>query len=86
MLFRSDQVLGLGQGNVLSGEFSNNVSVAYKIEDGAVVGRVKNTMIAGNVFDILEENITLSSKSEWVGGELKGPAIMVDGLSVIQKD
>ncbi len=81
-----DQVLGLGQGNVLSGEFSNNVSVGYRIEDGAISGRIKNTMIAGNVFDLLERDLVLASESQWVGGDLKAPAIAVDGLSVVQKD
>ncbi|MBS3813460.1 TldD/PmbA family protein [Candidatus Bipolaricaulota bacterium] len=81
-----DQVLGLGQGNVLSGEFSNNVSVAYCIEDGAISGRVKNTMIAGNVFNLLQDNLVLAGQTEWVGGDLKGPAIAVDGVSVVQKD
>ena len=44
-----EQVIGLGQGNILSGEFSNNVSVGYLMQYGKVVGRVKNTMVAGNV-------------------------------------
>lgn len=80
-----DQVLGLGQGNVLSGEFSNNVNVAYKIEKGVITGRVKNTMIAGNVYDLLQGPLTLSRERSWVNGGLKTPAIGVDGLSVIQK-
>jgi len=43
-----DQVLGLGQGNIISGAFSNNVQLGYKIEKGKIVGRVKDVMIAGN--------------------------------------
>ncbi len=79
-----DQVLGLGQGNVLSGEFSNNVNVAYKIDKGAIAGRVKNTMIAGNVYDLLQGPVTLSQEPLWVNG-IKTPAVGVDGVSVIQK-
>jgi PmbA protein len=41
-------VLGLGQGNPISGEFSVNVHLGYKIENGEVVGRVKDVMLAGN--------------------------------------
>jgi PmbA protein len=33
-----DQVLGLGQGNIISGAFSNNVQLGYKIEKGKIVG------------------------------------------------
>lgn len=80
-----DQVLGLGQGNPLSGEFSNNVSVAYKIENGEVVGKVKNTMIAGNVYDLLESGVDFGRDADWIGGGLKTPPITVDGVNVVQK-
>ncbi len=80
-----DQVLGLGQGNLLSGEFSNNVSVAYKIEDGAIVGKVKDTMIAGNVYQLLEDGIELGKETEWVGGQLAAPPIVMDLVNVVQK-
>ena len=37
-------VMGLGQGNPISGEFSVNVQLGYKIENGEIVGRVKDVM------------------------------------------
>jgi len=42
-----EDVLGLGQGNVISGAFSNPLSLAFKIEKGEIVGRVKDA--AGKV-------------------------------------
>jgi len=80
-----DQVLGLGQGNPLSGEFSNNVSVAYRVEDGEIVGKVKNTMIAGNVYNLLESGVELGREVDWIGGSLRTPPITVDGVNVVQK-
>ncbi|MCF7875588.1 TldD/PmbA family protein [Candidatus Bipolaricaulota bacterium] len=80
-----DQVLGLGQGNVLSGEFSNNVSVAYKVEDGAITGKVKDTMIAGNVYKLLKQNLELGKEAEWVGGGLFAPALRLDDVNVVRK-
>ena len=81
-----DGVLGLGQGNVLSGEFSNNVSVAYRIKDGLIKGRVKNTMIAGNVYDLLREQlIGLGNNREWVYGALKLPSLAVDNVHLVHK-
>lgn len=78
-----EQVIGLGQGNVIAGEFSNNVSVGYLVRRGEIVGRVKNTMIAGNVYDVLRNRlIALSNQPEWVYGLLYVPAIAVDGISV----
>ncbi|MFQ6118146.1 MAG: TldD/PmbA family protein, partial [Candidatus Bipolaricaulia bacterium] len=79
-----DQVIGLGQGNVASGEFSNNVAIGFYVRDGEVQGRVKNTMIAGNVYDLLKDKlIELGSELEWVYGLFKSPPILVDGVSVV---
>jgi PmbA protein len=79
-----EQVIGLGQGNILAGEFSNNVSVGFLVRKGEIVGRVKNTMIAGNVYDLMGEKlIALSDRAEWVYGILRAPAVAVDGVSVI---
>jgi len=50
-----EKLLGAGQGNTLSGDFSGNVLLGYKIEEGQVVGRVKDVMISGNVFELLKE-------------------------------
>ena len=79
-----ESVLGLGQGNLASGEFSNNVAVAFKIEDGKIVGRVKNTMIAGNSYNLLKNNlIVLGNNPMWALGAVNTPAIAVGGVSVI---
>jgi PmbA protein len=78
-----EAVLGLGQGNIQAGEFSNNVAIGFKIEKGKVVGRVKNTMIAGNVYDLLKDHlVALASEPEWTSGSIQTPAIVVDGVSV----
>ena len=79
-----DQVIGLGQGNVASGEFSNNVSVGFYVRDGEIQGRVKNTMIAGNVYQLLKDRlIALGSEPEWVYGLFKTPPLLIDGVSVV---
>ena len=80
-----ESVMGLGQGNPISGEFSVNVALGYKIENGEIVGRVKNTMLAGNVYDALKEDIILSAESEWVNGWLKAPAILIPALNVVSR-
>jgi len=50
-----ESLLGAGQGNTLSGEFSGNVLLGYKVENGEIVGRVKDVMISGNTFTLLKE-------------------------------
>jgi len=59
-----DQVLGLGQGNIISGAFSNNVQLGYKIEKGKIVGRVKDVMIAGNAIEELKNIAALGDKAK----------------------
>ncbi|MEA1870808.1 MAG: TldD/PmbA family protein [Candidatus Bipolaricaulota bacterium] len=79
-----ESVLGLGQGNITTGEFSNNVAVAFKIEKGKIVGRVKNTMIAGNAYTLLKDHlIALSSAARWAHGTVHTPAIAIDHVNVI---
>jgi len=79
-----EEVLGLGQGNVIAGEFSNNVELGFLVRRGQVVGRVKNTMIAGNAYELLREHLlALSAEPRWVMGWLHTPAIALDRVSVI---
>ena len=80
-----DQVLGLGQGNIISGAFSNNVQLGYKIEKGKIVGRVKNVMIAGNAIEELKSIAALGDKSKWIEGKYKFPHIYLKSLSVSAK-
>jgi PmbA protein len=77
-------LIGMGQGNILAGEFSNNVGAGYLMRRGEVVGRVKNTMIAGNVYELLRDNVlALSDEREQVFGAFTTPAIVIDSVSVV---
>jgi PmbA protein len=78
-------VLGLGQGNPMSGEFSVNLHVAYKIENGEVVGRVKDVMLAGNTYTALKNIMAIGDTAEWAGGTLLTPPIQIANLSVIAR-
>lgn len=80
-----DQVLGLGQGNIISGAFSNNVQLGYKIEKGKIVGRVKDVMIAGNAIEELKNIAALGNKAKWIEGKFKFPYIYLKSLSVSAK-
>ena len=80
-------VMGLGQGNPISGEFSVNVLLGYKIENGEVVGRVKDVMLAGNVFDALNDIVAIGDEAEWIGEWFGGsfPHVQVGKLSVVAR-
>jgi PmbA protein len=77
--------LGLGQGNVISGVFSNNLDLAFKIEGGEIVGRVKDVSIAGNIYQDLRHIEALSRESEWVYGGMRLPYILLPELNVVTK-
>jgi PmbA protein len=77
-----DQVLGAGQSNVLAGEFSVNIDLGYKVEQGKIVGRVKDTMVAGNIFEAFSNLVDLSDRPEWVGSSAYVPHILFAGLGV----
>lgn len=77
-------VLGLGQGNTQSGAFSNNVGVGFAVRGGRVVGRVKNTMIAGNAYNVLKDGIrTIGGEAEWAFGTLHVPPLVTTGVTVV---
>ncbi len=77
-----DQVLGAGQSNILAGEFSVNIDLGYKVEQGKIVGRVKDTMVAGNIFEAFCNLVDLSDRPEWVGSSAYVPHILFAQLGV----
>ena len=80
-----EQVMGASQGNILGGEFSGNVLLGYKVENGEIVGRVKDTMVSGNVYQVLRQVIAIGDKGKWVGGHLWIPHLYCPDLAVAAK-
>jgi PmbA protein len=74
-----DQILGSGAG--ISGEFSINVELGYLVRHGQVTGRVKDTMVSGNVYAALKQGVELGNDGEW-NGCCWTPSLIVEGLSV----
>ena len=81
-----ERLLGAGQSNILGGEFKANVLLGYRVQNGEVVGRVKNTLISGNVYSTLQDIQGLEKDAHWVGGALKTPAIYCGNVAVATKD
>lgn len=78
-------LMGADQGNVLGGDFSGNVLLGYKVENGKMVGRVKDTMVSGNIYQVLNNIAAVGSEARWVGGSLFTPYLYCPGLSVASK-
>ena len=77
-----EELIGANQGNLLAGEFGGNVLLGFKVEKGEIVGRVKDTMIAGNIMDVLSRVAAIGSDARWVGGGLRTPSLLCDDVYV----
>jgi PmbA protein len=80
--------LGAGQSNLLAGDFSANIALGYKIENGRIAGRVKDVMISGNVYDMLKDKVVeLSEDQEMVvtRGSFITPAILFKDVNIAGK-
>jgi PmbA protein len=75
-------LMGAEQGNVLGGDFSGNVLLGYKVEKGEIVGRVKNTMVSGNIYQLLKNITATGDRPEWVGGMLHTPHLYFPAVAV----
>ena len=73
-----DQILG-GNGGI-SGDFSINIDLGYRVQNGRVIGRVKDTMVAGNVYTALKQLVALGGDADW-NGSCYTPSLIVEGLS-----
>jgi PmbA protein len=75
----------LGGSAGISGDFSINVDLGYRVKKGQIVGRIKDTMVAGNVYSVLKQLVELGGDAEW-NGSCHTPSVIVEGLSVIGKN
>ncbi len=80
-----EQLIGADQGNVLGGNFGGNVLLGYKVENGEIVGRVKDTMISGNIYQVFKQHIGIGCEARWVNGVLWTPYLYCPRLSVSAK-
>jgi len=87
------QLMGVHTMNAATGDFSLNISEGYYIEKGKIKHSLQNTMVAGNLFEILK-NIQAYGKiqSEAYAGEGSAtttyhmPEILVKELKIIGKN
>lgn len=87
------QINGILLGDLIGGDFSGSLEIAFLIRDGERVGRVKNSMIAGNFFKLFKDQvIDLSREQEWGGtfggcsGSFLLPWVCLDGVDISGTD
>ena len=79
-----DDLIGVGQGNVIGGGFSHPVGLAYRVQGGEITGRVKDAAVAGNVYDLLKRIAGFGTDGRWLGSRWS-PSLRLDGVSVARR-
>ncbi len=77
-------VMGAHSGNILNGDYSIGLSPGLYVENGEILGHVKDAMVAGNIFDTMNHIIELEDTLHPASGGMF-PAILFDGVSVATK-
>ena len=79
-----ENTMGAWAGNPFSGQVSGNIAMGFLVEDGELVGRVKDCMFSLNIFTHLKDHlVALSRETKNFGMTL--PYALVDNVSVTAK-
>jgi PmbA protein len=78
-------VLGAHSGNILNGDFSVGLNPGYYVEGGEIRGRVKDGMVAGNVYQLLKNISAVEDRLHETPTGGRYPAIVLDDVSVAAK-
>ncbi len=77
-----DQTLGAPADNAEGDHFAVQVHLGYKIERGEIIGRIKNAVVSGNIFDALARLAAIGDEAVWVAGSWKVPYLCFRSLAV----
>jgi len=74
--------MGAHSGNLMQGEYSIGLSPGLYVENGEVVGGVKDAMVAGNVYETMREVIAVEDRAHATYGGWF-PAVLFDNVSFV---
>lgn len=79
-----DDLIGVGQGNVIGGAFSHPVALAFRVQRGEITGRVKDAAVAGNVYELLKQIGGFWNDGRWMGSRWAA-SLRLEGVSVARR-
>jgi PmbA protein len=79
-----DDLIGVGQGNVIGGAFSHPVALAFRVQRGEITGRVKDSAVAGNVYELLKRIGGFGNDGRWMGSRWAA-SLRLEGVSVARR-
>jgi len=82
--------LGFHSGNIPNGDYSIGANPCFYVRNGEIVGRVKDVMVSGNVYETLQNVIAVGNRAETIwGGSLWHsavvPPLLCDKVNVTTK-
>jgi PmbA protein len=77
--------LGAHSGNIPNGDYSIGVSPGLYVEHGQVIGRIKDAMVAGNIYQTLKNVVALGDTPSPSFGGAWVPPLLCDGVAVTTK-
>jgi len=80
-----ESALGYHSGNIPNGDFSVGACPGLYVENGEIVGRVKDAMVAGNIYQVFNNVVFVGDtlcQTFWGG---MSPVILCEGVSVATK-
>jgi PmbA protein len=80
-----ESALGFHSGNIPNGDFSVGLNPGLYVENGEIVGRVKDAMVAGNLYETLKNVVEVGDTLYPAYGGGWVPAILCDQVSVATK-
>ncbi len=77
--------MGAHSGNILHGDYSIGLAPGLYVDHGEIVGRVKDAMVAGNIYETMQNVIGIGERlyPSFMGGHF--PAVLFDDMSVTTK-
>ena len=72
--------LGAHSGNRLNGDYSIGLAPGLWVEDGAIVGQVKDSLVAGNVYEDLKRVVAVEDSACYMGTD-QFPSLLLDDIS-----
>jgi PmbA protein len=73
--------MGAHSGNILNGDYSIGLAPGIYVENGAIAGRVKDAMVAGNVYETMQNVVAIEDKV-YASTMGRFPAVLFDDVRV----
>lgn len=76
--------LGAHSGDIPNGDFSIGLSPGLYVENGEVIGHIKDAMIAGNIYDVLKKVLAIENKT-YLSNMGFFPSLLLEDVSLAVK-